>query len=118
MKNCGISFFFTLPYLETTVSPIAKHEGLSFNGTARLKIVNSYLNSNIYSYLETFGGQSSNLYLNEVHFFNTVLIRHLWQLKTVVILHWCLIHAVPLGFNLTNGLTDTLEPSSILIYLV
>jgi hypothetical protein len=23
-----------------------------------------------------------------------VLIRHLWQLKTVVLLHWCLIHAV------------------------
>jgi hypothetical protein len=25
-----------------------------------------------------------------------VLIRHLWQLKTVVFLHWCLIHIVPL----------------------
>jgi hypothetical protein len=23
-----------------------------------------------------------------------VLIRHLWQLKTVVILHWCLVRAV------------------------
>ncbi len=23
-----------------------------------------------------------------------VLIRHLWQLKTVVFLHWCLIHVV------------------------
>ncbi len=29
------------------------------------------LNTNIYSYLETSGGQSSNLYLNVVHFFNT-----------------------------------------------
>ncbi len=29
------------------------------------------LNANIYSYLETSGGQSSNLYLNVVHFFNT-----------------------------------------------
>jgi hypothetical protein len=35
-----------------------------------LKNVN-YLNINIYSYLETSGGQSSNLYLNVVHFFNT-----------------------------------------------
>ncbi len=35
-----------------------------------LKIVNNYLNINIYSYLETSGGQSSNLYLNVVHFFN------------------------------------------------
>jgi hypothetical protein len=36
-----------------------------------LKNVNNYLNTNIYSYLETSGNQSSNLYLNVVHFFNT-----------------------------------------------
>jgi hypothetical protein len=36
-----------------------------------LKNINNYLNTNIYSYLETSGGQSSNLYLNVVHFFNT-----------------------------------------------
>jgi hypothetical protein len=36
-----------------------------------LKIVNSCLNTNIYSYLDTSGGQSSNLYLNVVQFFNT-----------------------------------------------
>jgi hypothetical protein len=36
-----------------------------------LKIVNNYLNINIDSYLEKSGGQSSNLYLNVVHFFNT-----------------------------------------------
>jgi len=35
-----------------------------------LKNVNNCSNRNIYSYLETFGGQSSNLYLNAVHFFN------------------------------------------------
>jgi hypothetical protein len=29
------------------------------------------LNATIYSYLETSGGQSSNLYLNVAHFFNT-----------------------------------------------
>jgi hypothetical protein len=40
-----------------------------------------------YSYIETSGGQSSNLYLN------FVLIRHLWQLKTIVFLHWHLIRA-------------------------
>jgi hypothetical protein len=38
-----------------------------------LKIVNICLNTNIYSYLETSGGQSSNLYLNAVDFFNTGL---------------------------------------------
>ncbi len=36
-----------------------------------LKDVKNYLNTNIDSYLETSGGQSSNLYLNAVHFFNT-----------------------------------------------
>jgi hypothetical protein len=36
-----------------------------------LKIVYSCLNTNIYSNLESSGGQSSNLYLNVVHFFNT-----------------------------------------------
>jgi hypothetical protein len=35
-----------------------------------LKSVNNCLNANIYYYLETSGGQSSNLYLNVVHFFN------------------------------------------------
>jgi hypothetical protein len=34
-----------------------------------LENVNNCLNTNIYPYLETFGGQSSNLYLNVVHFF-------------------------------------------------
>jgi hypothetical protein len=36
-----------------------------------LKNVNNSLNTNIYSYLETSGGQSSNPYLNVVHFLNT-----------------------------------------------
>jgi hypothetical protein len=35
------------------------------------KNLNNYFNANIYSNLETSGGQSSNLYLNAVHFFNT-----------------------------------------------
>jgi len=44
---------------------------VKMNGTASLKNVNNYLNTNIYSYLETSGGQISDLYLNVVHFFNT-----------------------------------------------
>jgi hypothetical protein len=35
-----------------------------------LRNVNNYLNTNIYSYLETSGVQSTNLYLNVVHFLN------------------------------------------------
>ncbi len=60
-----------------------------------------YLNTKIYSYLETSGGQSSNLYLKVVHFFAMpMLIRHLWQLKTIVFLHWCQIYAALLSlFN-------------------
>jgi hypothetical protein len=38
-----------------------------------LKIVNNCFNANIYSFLETSGGQSYNPYLNVVHFFNTSL---------------------------------------------
>jgi len=36
-----------------------------------LKIANNCLDTNIYSYLETSGGQSSAPYLIDVHFFNT-----------------------------------------------
>ncbi len=36
-----------------------------------LKNENNYLYTNIYFYLETSSGQSSNLYLNAVHFLNT-----------------------------------------------
>jgi hypothetical protein len=42
------------------------------------------ININIHSKLETSGGQSFIPYLNVVHFSTPVLIRHLWQLKTVV----------------------------------
>ena len=61
-----------------------------------LKEVNNYLNTNIYSYLDTSGGQSSKLHLNVVIFSMPMLIRHLWQIKTVVFLHRYLICAVPL----------------------
>jgi hypothetical protein len=36
-----------------------------------LKNENNCLNINIYFYLETTGGESSNLFLNVVHFLNT-----------------------------------------------
>jgi hypothetical protein len=34
------------------------------------KIVNNSFNANIYSYLETYGGQSLNQYLSVAHFFS------------------------------------------------
>jgi hypothetical protein len=51
------------------------------NGTGCFKNVNNNLNTNIYSYLETSGGQSSNIYLNVVPFLTPALMRHLWQLQ-------------------------------------
>ncbi len=36
-----------------------------------LKNVNNCMDINIYSYLQTSGGQSSNPYLNVAHFLNT-----------------------------------------------
>ncbi len=54
-----------------------------------LKSVNNCLNNNLYSYRETSGGESSDLYLNVAHFFNsnvnrTLCIRHQCK-KTAVI---------------------------------
>ncbi len=40
-------------------------------------------------------------------FSTPVLIRHMWQLKTVVFLHWCLICAVPLNHKLFHYLPKT-----------
>jgi hypothetical protein len=72
-----------------------------------LKNVKNPWNTNIYSYLETSGGQSANLYLNIVHLFNTVLIRHQWQLQTGVFLQWCLIHAFLLEVLMGHPLIGT-----------
>ncbi len=36
-------------------------------------------------------------------FSTPVLIRHLWQLKAVVFLHWCLMCAAPLHKNVRNA---------------
>ncbi len=59
-----------------------------------LKNENNCFNTDIYSYLETSGGQNYIIYLNVVHFLTSVFIRHLWQLKAVVFPHWCLIRTV------------------------
>jgi len=51
-----------------------KHSSLSrniVNGTTCFENANNCLKTNTYSYLETSGGQSSNLYFNFVNFFNT-----------------------------------------------
>jgi hypothetical protein len=57
-----------------------------------LKNVSNYLNTDIYSYLETSGVLIYILMLFILSI--PVLIRHLWQLNTVVFQHWCLICAI------------------------
>jgi hypothetical protein len=43
---------------------------MSTGTAAHFKIINNRLNTNIYFYSETSGGQRFNPYLNVVHFFN------------------------------------------------
>jgi hypothetical protein len=73
------------------------HFKINFLEHHTFKNVNNCLNTNIYSYLETSGHQSSHLYLNVVHCSTPMLIRHLWQLKTALFLQRCLICAVLLA---------------------
>jgi hypothetical protein len=82
----------------------------SINNTAiqqhALRNMSNCLNANIYSHLGTSGGQSSKLYLNVVHSFNaSVKIRHLWQQKSVVFLHRCLICVVLFHKNTLNSVS-------------
>jgi hypothetical protein len=48
-----------------------------------LKNVNNYLNTSVYTYLDTSGGQRSNVYFT---LSTPELIRHLWQLQTILLL--------------------------------
>ncbi len=75
------------------------------------KNVNNYLTTNIYSYLEASGGQSSNLYLNVVHFSTPELIR-------IRICDYCfpaLVSNMPCSILFFTRVTDN-KSSSILIY--
>jgi len=64
VKNGTVHFFTLTLIIEGTTENV-----LQWNST--LKKVNNCMNTNIYSYLETSGGQSSNPYLNIVHFLIT-----------------------------------------------
>ncbi len=50
---------------------ITKYAKVLIEQKCALKNVNNFFNTNNYSYLETSGGQSPNLYFNVVHFFKT-----------------------------------------------
>ncbi len=56
------------PVIESICSKIQKIDFLMEQRA--IKHVNNCLHTNIYFYLETFGGQSFSLDLNVVHFFN------------------------------------------------
>ncbi len=61
--SVGLSVFYFLAFLSVCLSVYQP------TGTRMLSL--TCLNDNIYSYLETSGGQSYDLYLNVVYFFNT-----------------------------------------------
>ncbi len=63
----------------------------------------SKMQTNVYFNLKTSGGNSSNLYLNVVHFSISVLIRHLWKLMTLVFCHWCMICTVQISKHFYLG---------------
>ncbi len=63
-----------------------------------LKNINNCMNTNISSYLETSGGQSSYPYLN-VAFFKHQSWLEICGSKTAAFLHWCLICAIPLDIH-------------------
>ncbi len=58
-------------WLEKIIGSVKSYTGprLKLMEQRASKIVNNCLNTNIYSYLQTSGGQSYNLNLNVVHFF-------------------------------------------------
>jgi hypothetical protein len=60
----------TLPNPQKTGSLDYKTFWTIINVTARFKNVSNCLNTNISFYLDTSGGQNSNLYLNVVPFFD------------------------------------------------
>jgi hypothetical protein len=74
-RNWQLIFPFML-YKNKFIGVTFKKVNKKFNDLMEehiLRSVNNCLNTNIYSYLETSAGQSSNLYLNDVHCFNTSL---------------------------------------------
>jgi hypothetical protein len=66
-----VKFIIPFHLVTSVINETFKKCSIQFYGTACIKNVKNCLNKNIYSYLETSGGQSFNLYLNIVHFFNT-----------------------------------------------
>jgi len=76
-KYFGVIFNYLPKKDRVFVTDSNFHPNLIFAGKAEanpmeqraLKNVNNCLKTNIYSYLETSGGQSYNLYLNVVHIF-------------------------------------------------
>ncbi len=92
-SSCGFTIIFvfyhsmeTAKHIWETCGHLVAETGSWFilmEQHALKKNINECLNINIYSFLETSGGQSSNLNYMLFIFSTPVLIRHLWQLKTV-----------------------------------
>jgi hypothetical protein len=70
-KSCWTFLFFAVNdrFCNFVIKGKLNTIDTSFNETARFKECKLLFEYHQYSYLETSGGQSSNLYLNVVHFF-------------------------------------------------
>ncbi len=86
---CGL--YYKLTMIVNYASSVISEQSFQLIDNARVIIYDRHV-----FIVQAAGGQSSNFFM--LFMFSTLeLIRHLWQLKTVVFLHWCLICAVLLN---------------------
>jgi hypothetical protein len=83
-KNIIINFMIKVILLIVILSSVILTSVILPMEQPALINVNNCLNTNIYPYLVTSSGKSFNIYLKVVCFLAPVLIRYLWQLKTVI----------------------------------
>ncbi len=74
LQSFGSSYFIYFYRSFTKIIKMYDNYGNDVMEQHALKDANNCLNTNIYSFLETYGGQSFNVYLNVVHFFNISVI--------------------------------------------
>jgi hypothetical protein len=86
---CGL--YYKLTTIVNYASSVVSEQSFQLIDDARVIIYDHHV-----FIVQAAGGQSSNFFM--LFMFSTLeLIRHLWQLKTVVFMHWCLICALLLN---------------------
>jgi hypothetical protein len=92
---CGL--YYKLTTIVNYASSVVSEQSFQLIDDARVIIYDHHV-----FIVQAAGGQISNFFM--LFMFSTLeLIRHLWQLKTVVFLHWCLICAFLLNQSCKVG---------------